>query len=266
MPTPPTSHPLLGPAVEAAHAAGALLRDGFGTAFHVDSKEGRHNLVTEFDLRSEALLRERLLAADPTVGFLGEESGGSYDDAERRWVVDPLDGTVNFAHNIPIFCVSVALVEGGSPILGVIHHPLLNETFTAVRGQGAWLNGKRLRVSGSSAVRDSILVTGFPYNVHENPERCIDQFAAIVRQGLPIRRLGSAALDLAYLAAGRFDGFWEVRLHPWDMAAGVVLVEEAGGRVTHYGNRPFVLRHDSIVATNGHIHDELVDLLQRGTP
>lgn len=255
-------HPLLSAALAAARDAGGLLRDGFGTAFSIRSKEGRHNLVTEFDVRAEQRIRERLAEADATIGFLGEESGGSHDDAERRWVVDPLDGTVNFAHNIPIFCVSIALVEDGRPTLGVIHHPLLGETFVAVRGQGAWLNDKRLHVSTSAAVRDSILVTGFPYNVHENPERCIDQFAAIVRKGLPIRRLGSAALDLAYLAAGRFDGFWEVRLHPWDMAAGVLLVEEAGGRVTHYGNRPFVLRHDSIVATNGHIHDELVGLLQ----
>lgn len=253
---------LLDDVISATHAAGRILADGFGSSFTINSKEGRHNLVTEYDLRCEALLREQLAAILPGSGFLGEEGGATNADAAAQWIVDPLDGTVNFAHGIPIFCVSVALQVDGTIVIGVIHHPLLNETFWAVRGEGAWLNGKRLQTSSTTSVHDSILVTGFPYNVQDNPERCIDQFSTVVRLGIPIRRLGSAALDLAYLAAGRFDGFWEVRLHPWDMAAGVLLVEEAGGMVTHYGGRSFVLAHDSIVATNGHMHDELVHLLE----
>ncbi|MBU3742385.1 MAG: inositol monophosphatase [Candidatus Kapabacteria bacterium] len=245
----------------ASHEAGALLAGGFGTAFSIQSKTGRHNLVTEYDLRCEALLRDRLGALLPEAGFLGEEGGGTNTEAPMQWIVDPLDGTVNFAHGIPIFCVSIALVIDGSIALGVIHHPLLRETFWSVRSKGAWLNDQRLGVSAAASVHDALLVTGFPYNVQDNPDHCIEQFSLIVRQGIPVRRLGSAALDLAYLAAGRFDGFWEVRLHPWDMAAGVLLVEEAGGRVTHYGGAPFRLHHASIVATNGHIHDELVSWL-----
>ncbi|RPI66697.1 MAG: inositol monophosphatase, partial [Ignavibacteriae bacterium] len=166
---------------------------------------------------------------------------------------------------IPIFCTSIGAVVNGTTMLGVIHHPLLDETFTAIRGAGAMLNGKPIRVSTTSELSRSILVTGFPYNVDTNPEACIDQFAAIVGRGLPVRRLGSAALDLAYTAAGRFDAFWEVHLNAWDMAAGALLVEEAGGRVTHYHQRPFTLGHDSIIATNGLIHTELAEALADAT-
>lgn len=262
---PPASS-LIDDIASIAREAGLLLAQGFGTSYAVEHKSGRHNLVTEFDLRSEHLLRDRLTALLPASGFLGEEGGGINPDARAQWVVDPLDGTVNFAHGIPIFCVSIALTVDGVITAGVIYQPLLDELFTAVRDHGAWLNGRRLSVSTTSEVHDALLVTGFPYNVHDNPEHCIDQFSAIVRQGIPVRRLGSAALDLAYVAAGRFDGFWEVRLHPWDMAAGVLLVEEAGGHVTHYGGREFALAHDSIVATNGHIHNELVSWLEHVHP
>lgn len=252
---------LLRSAVDAARAAGDILRDGFGTAMTSRSKEGRHNLVTEYDLRCEETIIAMLRSATPTASFLAEESGLSHTDDSLTWVIDPLDGTVNFAHGIPIFCVSIAATVNGVPVCGVIHNPLLNETFTAITGGGAFLNGTKLHVSSTTSVNDAILVTGFPYNVNENPGHCIEQFSAVVSKGLPIRRLGSAALDLAYIAAGRFDGYWEVALHAWDMAAGVLLVQEAGGTVTHYDARPFALGHDSIVATNGHIHTELVNLL-----
>ncbi|MBL0322684.1 MAG: inositol monophosphatase [Ignavibacteria bacterium] len=252
---------LLRSAVDAAHAAGEILREGFGTAVTSRSKEGRHNLVTEFDLRCEDTIIAMLRSATPTASFLAEESGGSDNDDSLTWVIDPLDGTVNFAHGIPIFCVSIAATVNGVPVCGVIHNPLLNETFTAISGGGAFLNGAKLQVSPTATLNDAILVTGFPYNVDENPQHCIEQFSAIVSKGLPVRRLGSAALDLAYTAAGRFDGFWEVALHAWDMAAGVLLVQEAGGTVTHYEGRPFRLGHDSIIATNGLIHGELVNIL-----
>jgi len=252
---------LLKGAVEAALEAGKLLRDGFGSTIEQKSKEGKHNIVTQFDIASEKLLRERLFDLVPDSSFLGEEGGEHIGDVDLTWIVDPLDGTVNFSHGIPIFCVSLAAQVSGVTQVGVIYHPLLDELFTASVGNGAYLNGSRLSVSATPDVDSSILVTGFPYNVNTNPLNCIDQFSAIVSRGIPVRRLGSAALDLAYTAAGKFDGFWEVALHAWDMAAGALLVEEAGGKVTHYGNREFQLSHDSIIATNGLIHNELVEIL-----
>lgn len=256
------SEQLLDSALDAALRAGELLRSGFTSAKSISSKEGRHNLVTEFDLASEARIMEILRHRSPGSTILTEESGLHAGSADLVWVIDPLDGTVNFAHGIPIFCVSIAAVVSGEIIAGVIHQPLTNETFTAIRGQGCFVNGRRMHVSPTEYLAESILVTGFPYNVDDNPLQCIDQFARIVGRGLPIRRLGSAALDLAYVADGRFDGYWEVALHPWDMAAGVLMVTEAGGTVSHYGGRAFDLGEDSIVATNGWIHDQLVAALE----
>ncbi|MDZ4746331.1 MAG: inositol monophosphatase family protein [bacterium] len=255
-----SDHELLHHAITAAIKAGEILRSGFGSSMDRRSKSGRHNLVTEYDVRCEETIIDHLRANTPDACFLGEE-GGSQGVGALQWVIDPLDGTVNFAHGIPIFCVSIAAVRDGVIVCGVIHHPLLQEMFTVVRGAGAFLNGKRLQVSTTPAVDDGIFVTGFPYNVMENPNNCIEQFASMVGRGIPIRRLGSAALDLAYLAAGRFDGYWEVELHPWDMAAGVLMVVEAGGTVSHYSGTPFVLRTDSIVATNGILHKELISIL-----
>lgn len=257
-----THQELLDAALEAAFQAGEILRTGFGSAGSVTSKEGRHNLVTEFDHASEARILEVLRERTPAAAILTEESGVHHGSDDVTWVVDPLDGTVNFAHGIPIFCVSIAAVVRETIVCGAIHQPLLNETFTAVIDRGSYLNGRRLHVSATPTLNDSILVTGFPYNVEHNPGRCIDQFASIVGKGLPVRRLGSAALDLAYVADGRFDGFWEVALQPWDMAAGVLIVTEAGGKVTHYSGRSFSLGPDSIVATNGTIHSELVHALE----
>lgn len=248
-------------AIEAAAAAGSMLTEGFGGTVAASNKEGRHNLVTEYDLRVEAFLRDFLTTTCPGSGFLGEELQATGLDSDLVWVVDPLDGTVNFAHGIPLFSVSIAARVGGQTVVGVVHAPVLGETFSAIAGRGATSNGRPLMVSTTEQLADSLLVTGFPYDVDKNPASCIDQFAAIVGRGLPIRRLGSAALDLAYVAAGRFDGYWEVQLQPWDMAAGVLLVREAGGTVTHYGERPFVLGVDSIIATNGHIHSSLAAAL-----
>ncbi|GBD06850.1 Inositol-1-monophosphatase [bacterium HR21] len=256
---------VLAAAVEAALEAGALLRSGFGSSMVVERKEGRHNLVTDYDRRAEELILERLRQRFPDSSFWAEEGGasGRYHRGGLRWVVDPLDGTVNFAHGIPVFCVSIAALLGEELLCGVIYQPMLGELFTAVRGEGAWLNGRRLRVSQTAALEDAILVTGFPYDVAGNPGNCIEHFVRFLRLGLPIRRLGSAALDLAYVAAGRFDGFWEVALNPWDVAAGIVLVEEAGGRVTHYDGSPHRLEpRSSIVASNGQIHEQMLRVLQ----
>lgn len=256
---------MLNAALAAGRAAADVLRTGFGTSFEQRSKEGRHNLVTEFDTRCERLIIDMLSEAVPDSSFLGEEFGASDTGTSAgtiRWIIDPLDGTVNFAHGIPVFCISIAAAVDNELVCGVIVDPMLRQEFTAVKGQGAFLNGQPLRVTPTTDWRDAFVVTGFPYNVHENPGKCIEQFIAVARDGHPIRRLGSAALDLAYVAAGRFDLFWEVDLHPWDMAAGVLLVTEAGGTVTHYGGRPFTLGRDSIIASNTLLHADAVRFLQ----
>lgn len=262
---------LLNLAVAAAHASGRLLLDRFRdpTLLKVsDKEEGINNLVTEMDMAAEEMIR-RILSEGNDFVFLGEETGGNLDLSEPTWVVDPLDGTVNYAHGLPVWCVSIAAVQENEPIAGVIFNPLLDETFTAVKGGGAFLNGTPLRVSRIEEFRRSLLVTGFPYNINENPHGAIDAFDEILRRGVAVRRLGSAALDLAYVAAGRFEGFWEVALNPWDVAAGALLVNEAGGTVASYApDREAPTRGivtDRIIATNGRIHGELLGVLRGGS-
>jgi myo-inositol-1(or 4)-monophosphatase len=263
---------LLTSAIDAATAAAKLLYEPFSSRQTIDvetKSDGLHNLVTEMDVKAENFLREAL-AVEADIVFLGEESGGNRDLARPTWVVDPLDGTVNYAHGIPIWCVSVALVIENRPVIGVIVNPNLDELFWAVSGRGAYLNDRRMSVSKVHDLRDSLLVTGFPYNAHENPHNALDLFVGVLRNGNAVRRLGSAALDLAYVADGRFEGFWEVQLNPWDVAAGVLLVEEAGGIVQSYGrttalersDNPSPLVTDQILATNRHINSELLRLLR----
>lgn len=253
-------------AIEAALIAGKLLKEGFGTSFSISSKKERHDLVTEYDVRSEKTIISHITSVYPDHIFLAEESGtsGTADssDSSVRWVIDPLDGTVNFAHGVPVFAVSIAAEVRGELTCGVIYHPLLDELFVAEKGKGAWLNGKQIHVSTTQTLSDSFLVTGFPYSVSSNPSDCIDHFYRFLKLGLPIRRLGSAALDLAYTAAGRFDGFWEVELSPWDVAAGVLLVEEAGGKVSQYSGDAYAISDRTIAATNGVIHEEIIEVLR----
>lgn len=264
---------LLERAVAAAHAAGAVLLERFRDPASLivrDKDEGINNLVTEMDTAAEEMIRE-ILSDVQGIVFLGEESGGDLNLTEPTWVVDPIDGTVNYAHGLPIWCVSIAAVEKNEPIVGVIYNPILNETFTAVKGQGAFLNGMRLHVSAQDELRRSLLVTGFPYNINHNPHGAIDAFSEILRHGIAVRRLGSAALDLAYVAAGRFEGFWEVHLHPWDVAAGILLVNEAGGTISSYApeGKPYTDGHtrevvtDQLLATNGKIHETLLGIVRR---
>ncbi len=250
-------------AVEAALQAGTLLRQGFGTHFSIQSKEGVHNLVTEYDHRSEKLIIDFLRQETPHAHFLAEESGLSKGNEEGvTWIIDPLDGTVNFAHKIPMFAVSIAAEKNGEVISAVVYHPLVHELFVAEKGRGSFLNGQKLTVSKVSTLPESILATGFPYNLIENPMQCIDHFVDILRLGIPIRRLGAAALDLAYTAAGRIEGFFEVSLAPWDCAAGKLLVEEAGGKVTSWDNLPFDIRsYRPILASNGFIHEACSSIL-----
>jgi myo-inositol-1(or 4)-monophosphatase len=266
--SPPLPADLLRVATETAMAAGELLRSGFGTSFRVDNKEGRHNLVTEYDHAAEKLIFSTIRAAFPDHVFLGEESGGAAETPPNtiRWIVDPLDGTVNFAHSIPIFCVSIGAerinADGvGELVCGVIFAPMTNELFTASLGGGAFLNGAPIHVSSTAKLDDAILVTGFPYNANDNPLGCIDHFGRFVRMGLPVRRLGSAAIDLAYLAAGRFDGYWEVSLQPWDVTAGKLILAEAGGMMTRYDGTPHSIMSGTMLATNGRIHEEMQAVL-----
>ena len=242
---------LLQTAIDAAQKAGTVLKEGFGTDYTISSKSQIHDLVTEYDHKSEAIIIETIRSSFPDHQILTEESGHHASDGDITWIIDPLDGTVNFAHGIPFFCVSIAAIQGTDILCGVIYSPMTEELFTAEMGEGAFLNGQPYKVTQQTSLLHSFLVTGFPYSVKENPLHCIDHFAHIVGMGIPIRRLGSAALDLAYVAVGRFDGFWEVALQPWDMAAGALLVKEAGGIVIDYsGNDLNVMKSSSIIAGN----------------
>lgn len=228
----------------------------------IQTKSNEMDLVTQVDKENEDMIRARVLSTFEGHVCLGEERGGTDEVCDVRWVIDPIDGTVNYAHGLPIWCVSIGVEVKGIVECGVIYNPNLNELFTAQRGKGAFLNGKPINVSKSSDPTKSLFVTGFPYHVDKNPGRVIEQFTAFLSKGLLVRRLGSAALDLAYVACGRFDGFWEAYLSPWDTAAGQLLVREAGGRVTHYDGEDYNIHKKSIIATNGVLHDMVFNIIQ----
>ena len=218
-------------------------------------------MVTEADVAVEQEIRERIERRFPTHTFLGEESGGqSAAGAEFRWIVDPIDGTTNFAHGLALFCTSIALEIDGEVAVGAIYDPMADELFTAERGHGARLNGRRLAVSRVDTLIDALLVTGFPYTATAERDEQLAIFTAFLAQSQAVRRLGSAALDLCCVAAGRFDGFWEQNLHAWDVAAGGLLVEEAGGRVTHYDGGRYSPFGRQIIASNGALHPALLDV------
>lgn len=251
-------------AVLAAQQSGEILKRAFGTSYSSTSKEGRHNIVTEYDQKVEEMIIKFIKKQFPDHSFLAEE-GGSTGDASQgiQWIIDPIDGTVNFAHTIPFFCISIAACFQGEPLSGVVYNPITNELFVAEKGFGAYLNGNPIKVSKIDLLSESILATGFPYNLYENPLGCIDHFMKFAKLGIPIRRLGSAALDLAYVAAGRFDGFWEVSLQPWDIAAGKLLIEEAGGCVTNYQKQEItVLKETTLIASNSLLHDQMLNHLK----
>jgi myo-inositol-1(or 4)-monophosphatase len=251
----------LAAAAETAREAGALLKSKLEAPRKISAKTTEIDIVTEADLESEALCREALTGRYP-AGFLGEESGGEAPSGDDLlWVVDPLDGTVNYAHRFPFFVVSIALCQGKRPLVGAIFDPMRDELFTAAAGRGAALNGRALKVSTLGALPASLLATGFPYDRHLSPDNNLDLHAAFTLRAQGIRRAGAAALDLAYVAAGRFDGYWEKKLKAWDLAAGFLLVEEAGGRVTDYGGRPTDPFVGEAVASNGALHPELLAVI-----
>lgn len=261
--SPPSSRSLPDPiylatAVEAVTHAGAMMMARVGQAVRVD-KKGAIDLVTEVDLQVERMFRALIAARFPTHAVLGEELGGAAEVPNGPcWVFDPIDGTTNFAHGLPIFCSSVALEVDGRAEVAAIYDPSRQELFTAERGDGARLNGRPIRVSNTEALVDSMLVTGFPYDVHERVDEIVGLFAAFVGRARAVRRLGSAAIDLCYVAAGRLDGFWESDLKPWDIAGGALIVEEAGGKVTSYDGRPFSSRGRQVLASNAKLHDPML--------
>lgn len=252
-------------AIEAAREAGKYLKYSVGKVRSVETKKGEErNLVSEIDKTSEQKIIGIIKRHYPHHAILAEESGGSEASAEYKWVIDPLDGTTNFLHGLPLFCVTIAIERKGEIIAGVVYDPNLDELFTAEKGSGAYVNGKRMHVSTSTRLIDSLLVTGFPYDIAANPGNVVGHFANFLMEGQGIRRLGSAALDLSYIAAGRLDGYWEVNLNPWDMAAGVLFVLEAGGRVTDFTGAPTTIYHKQVLASNGLIHTAMIDVLKKG--
>lgn len=262
--TAPYNHPLTVHAIEAALKAGSILGKGFGTKFKVASKESVHDIVTEYDKLAEDAIISLLKNQFPTHSFLAEESGRSnVKESNVQWIIDPLDGTMNFAHHIPMFCVSIAAMVGNQVEVGVIYDPLLDELFVAEKDNGAFLNGKRINVSSLIDIKKAILATGFPYNPGEQAGVSIGQFMSFLEHANPIRILGSAALNMAYVAAGRFDIYWASNLKPWDVAAGALLIEEAGGKVTHFdGTSHDMFKISNTLVTNSFLHTEALTILQ----
>lgn len=245
--------------------AGALLRERLHDR-HIVEYKGEINLVTEADRLSETLIVERIHREFPGHDILAEESPETANGSGFRWIIDPLDGTTNYAHGYPVFCVSIALEVKGVVQLGAVYNPMLEELFTAERGAGAFLNDRRLTVSRTERLSRALLATGFPYDIREDRNNNINYFEVMALSAQAVRRAGSAALDLAYIAAGRFDGFWELKLAPWDTAAGWLLVEEAGGCVTDLRGDPYNLHSPNILASNGLIHAGMAGILAGTDP
>jgi myo-inositol-1(or 4)-monophosphatase len=257
--------PFAGSAAAIAIEAGALIREFYEKGVATEYK-GEADIVTEADRASEQLIVERLHSRFPTHGVFGEEGSRNQMDSEYRWYIDPVDGTTNFAHGYPVFCVSIGLEHrpkglapdrDGQIVAGIIYDPTRNELFVTEKGKGAYLNGRRIQVSRTATLSESLLATGFPSRKrHQNPN--IHFYQEITLRSHGVRRAGSAALDLSYVACGRFDGYWEFNLNPWDVAAGALLVTEAGGTITYFDGSPFKLESKQILASNGLIHKELM--------
>ena len=246
--------------IEAAYRGARVLRKYFGNISRID-KKGDFNLVTEADTESERQIIKTIHAAFPDHAILAEESGAAEGSAEYQWIIDPLDGTTNFAHQLPIFTISIALAEHNDTVLGMVLNPMDGELFSATSGQGAELNGKPIKVSSTSTVEESLLVTGFPYNFGDFIEPIMKRFSVCQDASQGVRRLGSAALDICYVACGRFEAFWEQNLSPWDTAAGAVIAAEAGAWITDFSNKPFSISQKEILVTNGRIHQEMLEML-----
>ncbi len=261
------SNPFTELALRAAKEAGELLRKGLRSNFSIREKGAGQNLVTDLDTASEDLIRSLIAEYYPSHAFLGEEGDSAFDsEAEVLWIVDPLDGTVNFAHRLPIFSTSIAAaikVAGGYEVISaVVYAPETEELFVAEKGRGSYCNGERLSVSSTEDLRRAFIATGIPYNISKNPHGCIDILVRFTKEGIPVRRLGAATLDLCYTAAGRFDAYWEVFLEPWDIAAGLLMVKEAGGKLTNFKGSPYkLLAREPVLASNKILHPFMMSYL-----
>ncbi|MBA3829593.1 MAG: inositol monophosphatase [Taibaiella sp.] len=249
--------------LEATKEAGKIIHTYFEGNFTIDSKEGINNLVTEADKLSENAIIAVIRKYYPGHSIISEEIGELIKDSPYQWIIDPIDGTVNFAHSIPICCVSIALKHNDDLIVGAVYNPMMNELFFAEKGKGATLNGMPISVSKKTDFKKACLVTGFPYKWPDSTEHPIRVFERFVMEGLPVRRLGSAALDLCWVACGRFDGFWEYNLSSWDIAAGYLIVEEAGGRITNFDGDRYNVFDKETLATNGKIHEEMLAVIKK---
>ena len=251
----------LATAIEAVVRAGELQMARFGSDVRID-KKGTIDLVTEVDVEVERMFRALISERFPDHDVLGEEMGDSSTGASHRWVFDPLDGTTNYAHGLPLFCSTLALEIEGQPDVGAVFDPSRRELFTAERGVGAWLNGEPIRVSQAETLIDSVLVTGFPYDIRERMDDLLGLFAGFLREARAVRRLGSAAIDLCWVAAGRMDGFWEQGLRAWDTMAGALIVQEAGGRVSALDGGPWDPHGGRVLASNSLIHEEMLKIIR----
>ena len=245
-----------------AREAGEIVRTGFKGDFSIEYKTNETNLVTEVDKKSEAVIIDFIKKNFRGHSILAEESGKEDHGGEYTWVIDPLDGTTNFAHGLPIFSVSIGVQKHAKTVCGVVYDVMRDAMYSAELGSGAFRGSTKISVSENSKIGHSVLVTGFPYDIVDNPNNAVEKFTAFLKKSRGVRRLGSAAIDLCYVAEGVFEGFWEVHLHPWDMCAGKLIVEEAGGRVTNFNNDPININSKELLATNGLVHREMVKILQ----
>jgi myo-inositol-1(or 4)-monophosphatase len=250
-------------AIQSALKGGEILQGCLGKVKKIGYK-GVVNLVTEADRLSEDRIIKIIQKNFPEHNILTEESKGYEKDSDYKWIIDPLDGTTNYAHGFPVYCISIALEKEGEIILGVVYNPVLKELFVAEKNKGALLNDKRICVSKTRELSKSLLATGFPYDIRESKINNLDHFANFALRVQAIRRAGSAALDLCYLAKGIFDGFWELKLSPWDTAAGILMVKEAGGKVTNFSGKKFSIYEKDILATNGKIHKQMIEVIKKG--
>jgi myo-inositol-1(or 4)-monophosphatase len=248
--------------LEISAIAGEIIREGFGKNFQIEYKTNEKNLVTEIDKESEQAIMNFISKKYPSHTILTEESGEHKKDSEFLWVVDPLDGTTNFAHGLPIFSVSIGVMKKNEIVAGVVYDVMQNIFYSAEKGSGTYANGTKINVSSNNNLALSVLVTGFPYNVADNPDSAFERFETLTKKARAVRRLGSAAIDFCYVARGVFDGFWEVSLHPWDMCAGKLIVEEAGGLVTDFNGNKINIFTPQILASNKKIHQQMIDGLR----
>ncbi|MBL1212715.1 MAG: inositol monophosphatase [Ignavibacteriae bacterium] len=249
--------------IEISKTAGEIIRDGFRTNHSIEFKTNESNLVTEIDKKAEDAIIDFVKKKYPGHAIIAEESGEHKTTSEYSWVIDPLDGTTNFAHGLPIFSVSIGVQKNGETIAGVVYDVMRDKLYSSELGSGSFCSDEKLNVSKENNLKHSILVTGFPYNVYENPNAVIEKFGAFVKNSRAVRRLGSAAIDFCYVAEGVFEGFWEVSLNPWDICAGKLIVEEAGGIVTNFADESININSKQILATNKLVHADMLKILNK---